>query len=51
MTFGIVHDGDGDRAILGRRGRIVDGDAVMLMCAKQMKAEGRLNGDAIVAVR
>ena len=30
-------------------GRIVDGDAVMLMCAKQMKAEGRLKGDAIVA--
>ena len=28
---------------------MVDGDAVMLMCAKQMKAEGRLKGDAIVA--
>ena len=28
---------------------IVDGDAVMLMCAKQMKAEGRLKGNAVVA--
>jgi phosphoglucosamine mutase len=27
----------------------VDGDAVMLMCAKHMRSEGRLKGDAIVA--
>jgi phosphoglucosamine mutase len=27
----------------------VDGDAVMLMCGKQMKAEGRLKGSAVVA--
>jgi phosphoglucosamine mutase len=27
----------------------VDGDAVMLMCAKQLKADGRLRGNAIVA--
>src|SRR5204863_3985494 len=27
----------------------VDGDAVMLLCAKQMKAEGRLTGNAVVA--
>src|SRR5687767_587532 len=48
--LGIAYDGDGDRAIfVDADGRIVDGDAVMLMCAKQMKAEGRLPGDAIVA--
>jgi phosphoglucosamine mutase len=48
--LGIAYDGDGDRAIfVDARGRIVDGDAVMLMCAKQLKAEGRLQGDAIVA--
>jgi phosphoglucosamine mutase len=48
--LGIAYDGDGDRAILvDRHGRIVDGDAVMLLCAKQMKAEGRLKGNAIVA--
>ena len=48
--LGIAYDGDGDRAIfVDASGSIVDGDAVMLMCAKQMKAEGRLTGDAIVA--
>ena len=48
--LGIAYDGDGDRAIfVDARGSVVDGDAVMLMCAKQMKAEGRLKGDAIVA--
>ena len=30
-------------------GKIVDGDAVLLMCGKQMKAQGRLTGNAIVA--
>ena len=32
-----------------RAGRIVDGDAVLLMCAKQMQAAGRLRGNAVVA--
>jgi phosphoglucosamine mutase len=30
-------------------GRIVDGDAVLLMCARHMKATGRLAGNALVA--
>ena len=48
--MGIAYDGDGDRAIfVDASGRVVDGDAVMLMCAKQMRAEGRLKGDAVVA--
>jgi phosphoglucosamine mutase len=48
--LGIAYDGDGDRAIfVDAAGRVVDGDAVMLMCAKQMKAEGRLKGNALVA--
>ncbi len=48
--LGVAFDGDGDRAIfVDARGCIVDGDAVMLMCAKQMKAEGRLRGNAVVA--
>jgi phosphoglucosamine mutase len=48
--LGIAYDGDGDRAILvDANGRVVDGDAVMFMCAKQMKAEGRLKGNAVVA--
>jgi phosphoglucosamine mutase len=48
--LGVAYDGDGDRAIfVDPSGRIVDGDAVMLMCAKRLKAEGRLKGNAIVA--
>jgi phosphoglucosamine mutase len=48
--IGIAYDGDGDRAVfVDRNGQIVDGDAVMVMCAKQMKREGRLKGDAVVA--
>jgi phosphoglucosamine mutase len=50
FELGIAYDGDGDRAIfVDAAGRVVDGDAVMLLCAKQMKREGRLRGDAIVA--
>ena len=48
--LGVAFDGDGDRAILvDAHGRVLDGDHVMLMCAKQMKAEGRLRGNAVVA--
>jgi phosphoglucosamine mutase len=48
--LGVAFDGDGDRAIfVDAAGAVVDGDAVMLMCARQMQAEGRLAGDAIVA--
>jgi len=48
--LGIAFDGDGDRAIfVDQRGRIVDGDAVLLMCALQLQREGRLRGGAIVA--
>jgi phosphoglucosamine mutase len=48
--LGVAFDGDGDRAIfIDGAGRVVDGDAVMLMCARRMKAEGRLKGNAVVA--
>jgi phosphoglucosamine mutase len=48
--LGVAFDGDGDRAIfVDAAGRVVDGDAVLLMCARQMKAAGRLRGDAVVA--
>src|SRR5690606_18213835 len=47
--LGVAFDGDGDRAIfVDATGRIVDGDAVLLMCARQMKAQGRLKGNAVV---
>ncbi|MBI1876070.1 MAG: phosphoglucosamine mutase [Acidobacteria bacterium] len=48
--LGVAFDGDGDRAIfVDRNGRIVDGDAVMLMCATELKHSGRLRGNAVVA--
>jgi phosphoglucosamine mutase len=48
--FGVAFDGDGDRAIfVDEQGRIVDGDAVMLMCARQLKNEGRLRGNVVVS--
>jgi phosphoglucosamine mutase len=48
--LGIAFDGDGDRALfVDHRGRIVDGDAVLLLCALQLKDEGRLPGNAVVA--
>jgi phosphoglucosamine mutase len=48
--LGVAFDGDGDRAIfVDGNGRVLDGDHVMFMCAKQMKAERRLRGDAVVA--
>jgi phosphoglucosamine mutase len=50
LRFGVAFDGDGDRAILvDGAGRIVDGDAVLYLCARHMRGGGRLKGDAIVA--
>jgi phosphoglucosamine mutase len=47
---GIAFDGDADRVILcDERGVIVDGDALMAICALQMMKEGRLNHNTLVA--
>ncbi len=47
---GVAFDGDGDRAILvDHGGRIVNGDAVLLMCARQLLREGRLRNNSLVA--
>ena len=48
--MGIAFDGDGDRAIfVDATGAVVDGDAVLLICGRQMKATGRLAGNTVVA--
>jgi phosphoglucosamine mutase len=48
--MGVAFDGDGDRAILvDGAGRIVDGDAVLLMCARHMRTLGTLENNAVVA--
>lgn len=41
--FGVAFDGDADRALfVTHSGKTVDGDAVMLICAKALHARGRL---------
>ncbi len=48
--MGVAFDGDGDRAIfVDASGRVVDGDAVLLMCARHLQSIGKLKGGAIVA--
>jgi phosphoglucosamine mutase len=48
--LGVAFDGDGDRAIfVDHTGRIVNGDAVLYICARQLQSEGRLRRNAIVA--
>ena len=48
--LGIAFDGDGDRAIfVDHLGRIVDGDGILLLCARHLAETGRLRGDAVVA--
>jgi phosphoglucosamine mutase len=48
--MGVAFDGDGDRAIfVDQAGAIVDGDAVMLLCARHMQSQGRLTRNAVVA--
>ena len=49
-ALGVAFDGDGDRAIfVDAAGQVVNGDAVLLMCARQLQREGRLSGNAVVA--
>ena len=48
--LGVAFDGDADRAIfVAASGKVMNGDAVLLACARSMKAAGRLNGDTVVA--
>jgi phosphoglucosamine mutase len=48
--LGIAFDGDGDRAIfVDHLGRVVDGDAIMLLAARHLQSTGRLRNHAIVA--
>ena len=48
--LGVAFDGDGDRALfVDHFGRVVDGDAILLMAALYLKDQGRLPGHAIVA--
>lgn len=48
--FGVAFDGDADRAIfVARSGKVMNGDAVLLVLARAMKASGHLKEDTVVA--
>src|SRR3954471_16273509 len=48
--LGIALDGDGDRCVLcDEHGNVIDGDAVMALCATRMLQEGRLAKQTLVA--
>ena len=48
--LGVAFDGDADRALfVSASGRVVDGDAVLLITARYLKAQGKLPGNVVVA--
>jgi phosphoglucosamine mutase len=50
VSLGITFDGDADRALFSdENGHVVNGDAVMLLSAREMQKSGTLTGNAVVA--
>lgn len=48
--LGIALDGDADRVIfIDERGKVVDGDAVLALCARDLHQRNELRGGAVVA--
>jgi phosphoglucosamine mutase len=48
--LGVTFDGDADRALFAdQHGNVVNGDAVMLMMARDLKTRGELRGNTVVA--
>jgi phosphoglucosamine mutase len=47
--LGVAHDGDADRCLLvDEKGRVVDGDQMMLICALELMAAGKLAENTLV---
>ena len=50
LDLGFAFDGDADRCLaVDEKGNIVDGDAIIYILAKRMKARGMLNQNTVVA--
>jgi len=48
--LGVTFDGDADRALFAdQHGNVVNGDAVMLMMARDLQSRGELRGNTVVA--
>jgi phosphoglucosamine mutase len=49
-AVGLTFDGDADRCMLaGAHGNVINGDGILLMAARDLKAHGMLTGDLVVA--
>jgi phosphoglucosamine mutase len=49
-ALGLTFDGDADRCMLaGPHGNVINGDAILLMAARDLKARNLLTGDLVVA--
>jgi phosphoglucosamine mutase len=49
-SVGLTFDGDADRCMLaGNQNNVINGDAILLMVARDLKARGLLTGDLVVA--
>ena len=49
LDIGFAYDGDADRCMaVDDHGNVVDGDAIMYVCGKYLKEQGRLDKDTIV---
>jgi phosphoglucosamine mutase len=50
FDLGVTFDGDADRALFcDANGRVVNGDAVLLLAGRYMKSQGTLPGETVVA--
>ena len=48
--LGIAFDGDADRCLLvDEKGNTIDGDKIMAVCATDLRRQGKLTGNAVVA--
>jgi phosphoglucosamine mutase len=48
--IGVTFDGDADRCMLAdAKGNVVNGDAILLLAARDLKSRGLLTGDLVVA--
>ncbi|HUN89875.1 MAG TPA: hypothetical protein VMU28_13840, partial [Terriglobales bacterium] len=48
--LGVTFDGDADRVLFAdKRGNVINGDAILLLAARDMKARGKLKNDTVIA--
>ena len=49
LDIGFAYDGDADRCIaVDHKGNIIDGDKILYVCGKYLKAQGKLKGNTVV---